>query len=159
MTRAPCRLPSSQVLRAVRRFAGIGLEMSLQRAVRIVTTSLEQGIEMPCSGVLDVGRLALDSAVNLDRDTRFRAARAVSIFRELETIKRAIHVVGSDETPLDVVEAAAVILLGPPARRLSRKTSLGLRRCVRRYGQIRGPITDLVLLAARSGKLPSKGKK
>lgn len=153
------KMPSSEVLKALRRLGGLGLEMSLERAVRIATGAFERGNLMPRSAAIDLGRLALDPNIVLSRTARIGAAKAVSASGELETVRRAVRVIGSDETPLDVLQAAAVILLGAPARRLSRKTASSLQRCVRRYGLIRGPIIDLVLLAARSGKLPSKGKK
>ena len=152
-------MPPSQVLRAIRRLGGFGLELSLQRAVRIVTDAFERRVEMPRSAILDLGSLALDATVVLDLRTRINAAKAVSPFGERGTVKRAVHAIGVNEAPLDVLQAAAVILLGPPVRRLSRKTVLSLQQRLKRYGQIRGPIIDLVLLTARSGALPSNWKR
>ena len=152
-------MPSHHVMKAMRRLGGIGSDISLPQAVQIVTAAFEQGVDMPRSAILDVGHYILDPMAPIDRRTRLKAAQAVAAFRERETIRRAVHVIGSNDTPLAVVQAAAVLLLGPPSPQLSRKTVSALQRCVRRYGQIRGPITDLVLLAARSGELLSKGGK
>jgi hypothetical protein len=146
-------------MRAIRRIGGIGFDMSLLRAVRIVTDAFERRVTMPRSSALDLGRLALGPTTVLDRGIRIRAARAVSPFGELETVKRAVRVIGSDKTPIELVETAAVILLGPPPRKLSSKTVSRLSQVVRRHAIVRGPLIDLLVLAALQEPPSSKGKK
>lgn len=148
------KMPSSQVMKAIRRLGGISSHIELEQAVRIVIGACERGNLMPRSGILDLGSLALDPAAGLDHRTRIEAAKAVSQFAELEIVKTAVHVIGSDETPLDVLQAAAVILLGASARRLSHKTIARLLRIARRHAIVRGPVVELLLLAVLRQRSP-----
>ena len=95
----------------------------------------------------------------LDRTTRIKAAKAVSASGELETVKRAANAIGANETPLGVVEAAAVILLGHPRRKLSTKTVARLYRLARRHALVHGPVVELLLLAVQAELSSTRIKK
>ena len=143
MTGVQRSLPSSQVLKALRRFGGFGLDISLPRAIQLVTNALERGIELPRSGVLDLASMALDPTVVLNREDRIKAAKALSPFNEREIVRKAALAIRDPWSPLDVVIAAATLLLGSPKRRLSHPTFACLARVVRRFRPNSRPSREL----------------
>ena len=134
--------------------------MGLQKAVDSITSELEGGVPVPSSIVLKLGRHVLDPKCPLDRKIRLRAATDLSAVRERELEVHAIQVLCHEDTPLDVIQAAAAIVLGTSRRRqLNATTVLALTRHVRRYAQIRGPLVDLLRQSALAASRPSKDKK
>ena len=95
------------LLKALRRFGGFGQSMSLQHAAQILTAALVSGIDMTRSGILGLGHHSLDPTVPLDRCTRLNVVKAVTTLGALEISRRAVKVIGSDEAPLHVLQAAA----------------------------------------------------
>ena len=138
------RLPSSRVLKACRCLGGIRNQGNLPSAVRIVSAAMHAGVTMPRSAVLDLARVVLDSEIAINRDTRLAASKALARFNEREIVRRATRAIRDPASRLDVVMAAATILLGSPNRSLSHPTLTCLTRKVCRFGQIRGPLVDLL---------------
>lgn len=105
---------------------------------------MHAGVTVPRSAVLDLAQVILDPEVDIDRDIRMGAAKALSAFDERVIVSRATAAIRDPASPLGVAMAAATILLGSTNRRLSHPTSVCLVRKVRRFGQIRGPLVDLL---------------
>lgn len=140
MTGKPPRQRETDVVEAIRRLAGLASGKGFQKAILVITSALDGGVPVPKSTVLALGHRALDPNAQLDRDTRIRAATALSALHEPKSEAAAIQMICHDDTPLDAVQAAAAILLGTPGRRLSATTVRALTRYIRRYGQMRGPM-------------------
>ena len=105
---------------------------------------MRAGITLPRSAILDLARVILDAEVDIDRHIRIVAAKALSAFDEREIACMANRAIRDPSSPLDVARAAATILLASPRGRLPHRTMTCLVREVRRFGQIRGPLVDLL---------------
>lgn len=158
MTGRPLKRRSPDVLRAIRRLGDNPSRMASQMAVFVIASALEGGVTIPSSTVLALGPRVLDPNAQLDRATRIRAATVLSAVRKREKAAKAIQMICRDDTPRDALQAAAAILLGTPCRRLSKTTTRALTRHIRRYGQIRGPMVDLLRLSVPAASRPSKDK-
>ena len=159
MTGDRFKVPPLTVLAACRPLAGVP-QMELLDAVQYVTSVLEHDIAIARSTVRVLGRHVLNPNAPLDRKTRLRAATALSTIHERSIEVHAVQVICREDTPLDVIQAAAAIVLGTSRRRqLNATTVHALTRHVRRYGQIRGPMVDLLRLSVLTASQPSKDKK
>lgn len=150
MTRNRQRLPSSRVLRACRCLGGLHNQGDIPNAVRTVLGAVQGEVSLPRSALLDLARIVLDADVDMNRHIRLAAAKALVQFNERVITGRATRAIRDPSSPLDVVMAAATILVGPPCHRLSRPSLVCLVRVIRRFGQVRGPLVDLLKL----NKLP-----
>lgn len=151
MSRNRRRMPPPELLRAFRCLAGVGHHGDLLDAIRTVLAALEVGVTLPRSAVLDLARVVFDADVDMDRHLRLAAAEALARSDEREIANLAASAIRDSSASLGVATAAATFLLGSPHRRLSRPTLTGLVRKIRRFGQVRGPLVDLL----QSNKLPS----
>ena len=158
MSRNPHRLPSSRVLKAYRRLGGTRNQGSLSSAVRTVSAAMQSGITMPRSAVLDLAYAVLDAEVDIDCQIRVAAAKALVAFDEREIARAATRAIRDPTSPLEVVTAAATIFLGSPRRQLSPRDSACLLGKVRRFGQIRGPMVDLLYSSRFSGSMTRRAK-
>ena len=144
MSASHIRLLCSQVLKAYRCLGGVDHLGSLPSAVRIVSATMHAGITTPRSAILDLARTVLNSGIDINRDIRMAASKALAAFDEPAVVSRATLVIRDPTSTLDATMAAATILLGSLNRRLSRPTLADLARRVGRFGQIRGPLVDLL---------------
>ena len=158
VTGKPLSQKAPDVLRASRRLAGLSSGMGLQKAIRVISSALA-GVTLSRSTVVAMVRHVLDPNAHLDRATRIRAATALSAVRVRVLEAEAVRLICLNDAPLDIIQAAAASLLGPPRCHLNAKTVRALTRHIRRYGQIRGPATDLLRLSLPSRRSPSKAKK
>ena len=138
------RLPSSRVLAACRVLSGVGSSPKPIIAAGVVLRAMESGVAIPRSARLDLGRMILDPNFTLDRDIRIRGAKALTAFRERNLYARAKLAICGKHTHSDVLQAAAMVLLGSPPRRLSHNVVSCLVRAIRRHGLIRCPATNLL---------------
>ena len=120
---------------------------------------MRAGTTMPRSAVLDLARVILDSEVDIDRHIPVPAAKVLARFNERAIVRRAALAIRDPSSPLDVVLAAATILLGSPRGQLSHRTVSCLLRNARRFGQIRGPLVDLLQSSGLPAPLNKRVKK
>lgn len=144
MTRDSNRLPSSRILKAYRSLEAIESEQGVQNAVCRILSSLQAGASLQHSTAVDLARIVLDCNTYLDRDIRLACARTLARIDSGEIVALATLAIRDRDRPLDGAKAAASILLGSRRVRLSQRTPICLVRAIRRFGQIRGPLVELL---------------